>query len=315
MTDGSSNPGQHSEAPGKPGSTKEAIVAFVRNASLEVTMPKESEIEQLALRLDKGTEMFLSDVPRRSPEDVTRACSLISAAGLVPVPHFAVRRFDSAAAFERVLADCVEVGGVRKAMLVSGDYDFANGPFADVAAALRSGLLERRGISAVAIAGYPDGHPYIAEALLDEALTTKLSLLEERGLARQVVTQFGFSPEAIADWLFRQRRSGMADPVSIGMAGPSTTGALLKFAMRCGVRTAARGLFRGGGRSLVQTDCDQLLSPLAMLGGDRRAGPSRAHVFSFGGALRTAAWIDAIQEGRFKLTNGIIQVDTSAEWQ
>jgi methylenetetrahydrofolate reductase (NADPH) len=49
----------------------------------------------------------------------------------------------------------------------------------------------------VAVAGYPEGHPRIATATLDEPLATKLSLLDNRGLERQIVTQFGFEPGAI----------------------------------------------------------------------------------------------------------------------
>lgn len=289
------------------------IMALAKSASLELTIPTASEIEQVALRLDQGTELFLSDIPRRSSENVVETCARVTAAGFEPVPHFAVRRFDTSEAFKRVLADCVEFGGARKAMIIAGDQRLQTGPFADVAAALRSDILQRCGIGMVAIAGYPEGHPTIPAAKLDEALTTKLSLLEGQGLGRHVVTQFGFDWDAIEDWVFRWRRAGANDLISIGAVGPASASTLIKFAMRCGVRTTARGLIRGGGQVLTRSDHDRLVVRLAALAADGRSGPLRAHFFSFGGARRTAEWIAALRDGRFDLRDGALQVDTSED--
>jgi len=313
VTDGRSMLGLHAEATRDQSASKEQIMALAKSASLEVTMPTDAEIEQIALRLDQGTEVFIGDVPRRSSADVIGTCARVSAGGLTPVPHFAVRRIDSSEAFERVLAGCVEIGGVRKALLVAGDQQRSTGPFANVAAALRSEIPRRCGIDAVAIAGYPEGHPTIPAAKLDEALTTKLSLLEGQGLGRQIVTQFGFDWDALADWFFHWRRAGAADLVSIGLVGPATASTLVKFAMRCGVRTTARGLIRGGSQVLTRPDYKRLVVRLAALAGDGRSGPLRAHFFSFGGARRTAGWIAALRDGRFDVRDGTVQVDMSEE--
>lgn len=314
MTNGSSIPGRHAAVSVDAAVSKKHIVTFVQTASLEVTMPTAREIEQIASWLPRGTEVFLSDIPRRSAADLTAACTLISAAGLVPVPHLAVRRYDGAAAFERILGDCVELGGVRKVMLIAGDYDVPTGPFGEVADALRTGIVQRCGIGAVAVAGYPEGHPRIATVTLDAALATKLSLLADQGLGQQIVTQFGFDPAAIGDWLLRQRRAGAAAPVAIGIAGPATAGTLLKFAIRCGVRTATRGLLRSSRQAMTQANCSRSVGPLAEVAADRRSGPLRAHFFSFGGVLRTVGWIRALQDGRFTVVaDGAIQVDSSGE--
>jgi len=305
--------GHDPQSPAQAGRSKESIVAFVETASLEVTMPSEADIELLAKHLKAGTEVFLSDVPRRSAGKLVESCARLAAGGLAPVPHVAVRKMTSANSFERLLAECVEVGGVRKTMLIAGDQPEPSGPFADVAEALRGGDLRRCGVDAVAVAAYPDGHPHISAEALDHALTTKLALLEERGLEKQIVSQFGFDSQAVSGWLARLRQTGKRDPVCIGMAGPASTAALMRFAMRCGVRTAARGLVRDANRvgGLFTHQPERLIAPLAAIAGGPENAPVKAHFFSFGGIEKTARWIRALQRGQFSIVNGAIRLDSS----
>ena len=83
-------------------------------------------------------------------------------------------------------------------------------------------------------------------------------------------------------------------PVRIGLAGPTDTATLLKFAQSCGVRASLRGLRSLGFRLLrlaAQSDPKDQLDALARYrssGGSNLAG---AHFFSFGGAARTAEWM------------------------
>jgi methylenetetrahydrofolate reductase (NADPH) len=303
------------ESPADGGRSKESIVTFVEKASLEVTMPTEADIELLGLHLRTGTEVFLSDVPRRSGRALIESCARLAAAGLAPVPHVAVRRMNSASSFERLLTDCVAFGGARKAMLIAGDQAEPDGPFVDVGGALRCSDLRRCGVEAVAVAAYPDGHPYVSAEALDQTLTTKLTLLEDQGLETQIVTQFGFDSQAIGGWLPRLRRSGLRNPVSIGMAGPATAATLMKFALRCGVRTATRGLVREAGRlaGLLANPPERLIGLLATIASEPEHVPAKAHFYTFGSIAKTARWISALQNGRFAIVDGAIRLDSSLD--
>jgi methylenetetrahydrofolate reductase (NADPH) len=305
--------GHDTQSPAEAGRSKESIVAFAETASLEVTMPSEADIELLAKHLKAGTEVFLSDVPRRSAGELVKSCERLAAGGLAPVPHVAVRKMTSANSFERLLAECVEVGGVRKTMLIAGDQPEPNGPFADVAEALRGSDLRRCGVDAVAVAAYPEGHPHISAEALDNALTEKLALMEEQGLEKQIVSQFGFDSKAVGGWLAQLRRKGIRDLVSVGMAGPASTAALMRFAMRCGVRTAARGLVRDANRlgGLFSHQPERLIGPFAAVVGGPESAPVNAHFFAFGGVEKTARWIRALQRGQFSLLNGAIHLDAA----
>lgn len=305
--------GHDTQSPARAGRSKESIIAFAEMASLEVTMPSEADIERLRVHLKAGTEVFLSDVPRRSSGALVESCARLTACGLVPVPHVAVRKMTSTSSFEQLLSECVEVGGVRKTMLIAGDQAEPSGPFADVAGALRGSDLRRCGVDAVAVAAYPDGHPYISAEMLDHALAEKLALLEEQKLEKQIVSQFGFDSHAVGGWLADLRQRGARDLVSIGMAGPASAAALMRFAMRCGVRMAARGIVRDANRvgGLFSHQPERLIAPLAALAGEPENAPVKAHFFAFGGIEKTARWIRALQTGEFSIVNGAMHLDSS----
>jgi methylenetetrahydrofolate reductase (NADPH) len=289
----------HPEGP----SAETSIVAFARGASIEVTQPSHEDIERMASILPGGTEIFISDVPRRSAGDIIQACAAIAAAGLVPVPHIAVRRIESAAALERLVAGCVKEGGVAKAMLVAGDHDDAAGPFGDVADALSAGVLRDRGLREVSVAGYPEGHPRIPADRLARALETKLALLAARGIEARIVTQFGFDGDALERYVLHLRQKGVRCPVLVGLAGPASAATLTRFALRCGVRIAGRMLARDRrrvGDVLFGGGSEQLLARLSSLAADGRGGRISPHFFSFGGGFATAKWIRALQDGRLQ---------------
>jgi methylenetetrahydrofolate reductase (NADPH) len=200
-------------------------------------------------------------------------------------------------------------------MLIAGDQAVPAGQFADVASALRSTDLRHCGIEAVAVAAYPDGHPKVSTETISQALASKLALLDEQGLKRQIVTQFGFDSEAIGGWLSGLRRRGIRDPVSMGMAGPATAATLAKFALRCGVRTAVRGFVHDASRvgGLFANQPERLIGQLAAIAGVPERMPTQAHFFTFGSIAKTARWISALQSGRFALVDGAIRLDSSTE--
>jgi methylenetetrahydrofolate reductase (NADPH) len=313
MTEVPMDLGRATELSAELGLSKETIISFAEGASLEVAMPSAADIEVLALHLRTGTEVFLSDVPRRSGSDLIESCARLAAAGLAPVPHVAVRRVKCASLFERLLSECVEFGGARKAMLIAGDQTVPGGPFVDVASALLNSDLRRCGIDGVAVAAYPDGHPLVPTETLEQALAAKLALLGEQGLKRQIVTQFGFDSQAVGGWLARLRQTGVPDLVSIGMAGPATLSSLTKFALRCGVRTTTRGLLRDSSRvgGLIANQPERLMGLFAAIAGEPGRGPAKAHFFTFGGIAKTARWVSALGSGRFAIVDGAIRLDSS----
>jgi methylenetetrahydrofolate reductase (NADPH) len=274
------------------------IAAFMSGFSVEATRPSDADIAALAV-LPRDTRVYVSAVPHRPMDESISAAIRLRVAGLEPVPHVAVRNFASVGALDDFLAHLNGEAEVRRVLVIAGDRG-EHGPFRSAADAIDSGLFRRRGIRALGIAGYPEGHPKIGNDVLFKVLAEKIAAAEATGLAVEIVTQFCFDARAILDYVARLRAFGFEQPLRIGLVGPTNLSALLRYAGRCGVRASAQALARRSGmlrQVFALTVPDDLIRALA------EAAPSRvsAHLFSFGGLPATARWAQAVADGRITL--------------
>jgi len=207
-----------------------SISAFMRGASLEATRPTANDVDTLKAAAAPGTPIYLSAVPTRPQEDVVGQAALVRAAGLEPVPHLAVRNFASPDALGRFLDRLNGEAGVRRLLVIAGDRAEPAGPFHGALEAIDSGLISRRGIVEIGIAGYPDGHPRIAPHELDRLLAAKLEAAQQTGLNVQIVTQFCLDAAPLIAWLKRLRDHGVDHPVRVGLAGPTSLSTLMRYA-------------------------------------------------------------------------------------
>jgi methylenetetrahydrofolate reductase (NADPH) len=219
----------------------------------------------------------------------------LRAAGLDPVPHVSARRVLDRAEFTSFLKEATTKHGVHRVLVIGGDEPKAKGPFNDSLEVLRSGLLGEAGIREIGVSGYPEGHPRIANDDLEKAFKEKVKLAAEQGLGLYVVTQFSFSPTRIVEFCAQLARSAPAVGVYVGIAGPSDPAALLRYAQRCGVSTslrALRNLGTGIARLVVHTDPQEQVAALGgYLQGREIGNVVGVHLYSFGGAVRTAGWM------------------------
>ena len=278
----------------------ERIVALMNGFSVEATRPSDADIAALKV-LRRGTRVYLSAVPGRPAAESIAAAKRVRAAGFEPVPHVAVRNFDTAPALDDFVARLNGEAAVQRILVIAGDRETC-GPFRSAADAIDSGLFRRRGIRAAGIAGYPQGHPRISDDRLFRAMTEKIAAAEATGLAVEIVTQFCFDAKAILDYVARLRAFGLDHPVRAGLAGPATMGSLLRYASRCGVRNSAHALARRTGllrQMFALTVPDDLIRTMA----DAMPANVSAHFFSFGGVPATARWTRAVADGRVACDN------------
>ncbi|MSO81276.1 MAG: methylenetetrahydrofolate reductase [Alphaproteobacteria bacterium] len=216
----------------------------------------------------------------------------LARAGLVLVPHIAARRLADAAAADALLTRLAGEAGVTRALVIAGDTDTPAGPFVSAASLLASGLFGRHGFRDIGIAGYPEGHPLIDGKTLAAALEEKLALLDGKGIAAHVVTQFCFAAGPIRSWLAAYRGAGHTAPVRLGIARPAGLATLTRYALRCGIGNSARALARHVARL---TQLAREATPDALLA-DLAAAPLPGvvgiHLFTFGGVERTAKWLE-----------------------
>jgi methylenetetrahydrofolate reductase (NADPH) len=260
------------------GNPAQAIADFVQGFSIEATRPTAAEIDVLAAIIPSGTRVYVSAVPARPPQEVLDSAIRLRAAGFSPVPHVAARTFATTAALDEFLAQLTSKADVERLLIIAGDRDRPAGDLRSSLEVIDGGLLQRRGIREIGIAGYPEGHPRISQHDLDRALMDKIAAAEATGIRVHIVTQFCFDAAAILQWIRRLRDFGLEHPVRVGLAGPTSLPALLRYARRCGVRASIEGLARQSGLArqlFAMTAPDTLVQALAQARSDRRLGIRR----------------------------------------
>jgi len=269
--------------------------ALVRRFSLEATRPSAAEIAALSDILPPGTHLYLTAVPTQQTRELIVAAAAVRKSGLEPVAHIAARRLANVHALKELLAGLRGEADMRRVLLIGGDID-SPGAFADALSVIQKGGLREAGIEEIGIGAYPEGHPRIPSGRLEAALDEKIAAATAQGLRVHIVSQFSFSPERILEWLKQLRSCGISKPVRIGMAGPTSVPALLRYARRCGVAASLRGLVSGVATGLVgHVGPDRIIEALMAA---RDPGDVSLHYFSFGGALETARYACEAAAGR-----------------
>ncbi|MBL8386532.1 MAG: hypothetical protein JNM90_25835 [Burkholderiales bacterium] len=285
-----------------PARTAAAIARMARGASIEVSVRSPQVVSDCAQWLAPGTEVFISMVPGQTYHQSAQLAHALARAGFVPVPHVTARTLVDTAMAGDVFARLAGAGA-RRVLVLGGDRAVPAGHLDSALALLQSGALAGAAVERVYMAGYPDGHPAIPEAVLEEHLARKLALCAERGWEAGVVTQFTFEAQRLGDWLDRVAARHPGVRLVASAAGPAGVGTLLRYAARCGVRASLDTFARHADRFLrVLSDAgpEALVHALAQREA-AGAAPTDLHLFSFGGTARTARWRRAVAAGAFDL--------------
>jgi len=271
------------------------IAELVTGGSLEISPREMHRAAEVAALLPKDTCVYIPSLPGLPLSRTLEMVAALRAAGLDPVPHVSARRILDKEDFRRFLKQCVTDYGVHRVLVIGGDEPKAKGPYNDSLEVLREGVLAEAGIREIGVSGYPEGHPRIDGSMLEKAFGEKVKIAREQGLGLYVVTQFSFAPKRIVDFCAALARSAPNVSVYVGIAGPSDPAALLRYAQRCGVSTslrALRNLGTGIARLVVHTDPQEQVAALAgYLQGRDTGNVVGVHLYSFGGAVRTAGWM------------------------
>ena len=275
------------------------IVQMLSGYSIEVNHSDSKALESAERRLSPGTEVFLTWIPGTNPMDMVEAASRLRRAGLLPVPHVAARHLESSAQLNQFAARLAEEAGVDRILLIGGDRSQPVGPYDSSLAVMQTGVFQKRAITRMAIAGFPEGNPNIPEPALEEALRTKLKFAASTGLQLSIVTQFCFSAQPIVAWLQRIRGQGIDSPVRVGLAGPASLVTLARYAVRCGIGNSIHVLSEhpSFARLLTEKRPEPIIREIAGSSGEKNGnlplGIAGLHFFVFGGFNKTVDWINA----------------------
>lgn len=285
-----------SGTPGPGAAAARAVLDLLVGGSIEMGPDHAAEVGEMASLLPGGTRVYVNHPPRNTLAQAHPALKALRAAGLEPVAHLAARRLGSRAELKSFLQRAADEAGLSKVLLLGGDAPQPLGPYSSGLDALRDGRLADHGIREIGLPGYPEGHPQIPSGTIEQALAEKLALATAQGLGVHVVTQFSFAPRRILEYCSELARKHASIPVYVGIAGPTDTRTLLRFAQRCGVSSSLRAIQSQGlnaVRLILHTDPREQLTEIARYcAGQTSCNVAGVHLFSFGGAPKTAAWLN-----------------------
>jgi methylenetetrahydrofolate reductase (NADPH) len=264
----------------------EALAALLLAPTFEL-VPLKHAIDQ-ARFLPTGSTVSVTASPAKGIEATVALCEELQAAGFRAVPHLSARMVRDRAHLAALIA-WLEGAGVDRAFVVGGDAK-EPGDFPDGLALLRGMAEIGHPLSEIGIPCYPQGHPFIADRLLLDALKAKASF------ASYMTTQLCFDPGAIATFIAARRAGGIALPVHVGVPGVAEPHRLLAITARIGVadthrfltknmRFVAR-LLRSGGFYRP----DALLEGLAPHAANPDAGIVDLHLYTFNAVEPTERW-------------------------
>ena len=265
---------------------REALAAILAEPTFEL-VPLKNAIHQAAY-LPAGVDVSVTASPAKGIEATIALAEQLQAAGFRAVPHVSARMIRDRAHLRDIVA-WLEGASVDRAFIVGGDAK-EPGVFPDGLSLLREMAEIGHPLSEIGIPCYPQGHAFIADGPLLEALRAKARF------ASYMTTQMCFDPKAIASWLADRRAEGLTLPVHIGVPGVAEAHRLLAITARIGVadthrfltkntRFVAR-LLRSGGFYRP----NGLLEGLAPVIADPEARVIDLHVYTFNAVQATEKW-------------------------
>ena len=273
-----------------PTAARELIDGF----SLEMTGKDVPGLEEARHAIPAGTKINVTFLGNEDLDMRVSAAKAVKDMGFIPVPHISARRLGSQEQLEEFLGRLQEVGATEHVFAVGGDPAEPEGPYPDSLSVIRTGLLQKYGVKEVSIAGYPEGHPDIANDVLWQHLEDKSAALKEQGLDAVILTQFAFDTEPVMAWIKGVRDRGIDTQIRIGTPGPAGIKRLLGYARRFGVGANAM-IVKKYGFSLTNlmgtAGPDKFVNDLsALLAADPSSGSVKLHFYTFGGLLATSEW-------------------------
>ena len=265
---------------------REALAAILAEPTFEL-VPLKHAIDQAAF-LPPGADVSVTASPAKGIEATIALAEQLQAAGFRAVPHVSARMIRDRAHLLDIVG-WLEGADVDRAFIVGGDAK-EPGDFPDGLSLLREMAEIGHPLREIGIPCYPQGHAFIADAPLLEALRAKA------GFASYMTTQMCFDPKSIASWLADRRAEGLTLPVRIGVPGVAEPHRLLAITARIGVadthrfltkntRFVAR-LLRSGGFYRP----NGLLESLAPVIADPEARVIDLHVYTFNAVEATERW-------------------------
>jgi len=273
-----------------PATRSAAVESLLRDARFEL-MPFDSFDEEIT-HLPDGATIAITTSPQLGIERTVERSEQAAAEGYEVSPHIAARYVEGPDHLAEI-AERLTEAGVTDIFVPGGDREEPIGEFEsahDLLVALEDLDYE---FEEVGITGYPEGHDFLSEVTLAEAMDKK------EPYATYVVTQLCYDPAAVVDWIDEIRARGIDLPVEVGIPGVMKYQRLLQISRKVGVGDSMKFLRKTSGilgfvRQLVGSrgtyEPDELVDGLAPHVGDEHYDIRGLHIYTFNQTPDTEEW-------------------------
>lgn len=270
--------------------TSEGVRALLAEPRFEL-MPFDSFDDEIR-HLPDGAEIAITTSPQLGIERTVQRAVDAAELGYAVSPHIAARYVTDRDHAEEIASRLTEAG-VTDVFVPGGDREEPAGEFEsahDLLVAFDDLGYE---FDEVGITGYPEGHDFLDEATLTEAMERK------EPYATYVVTQLCYDPEAVLGWIDGIRERGVALPIEVGIPGVMNYQRLLSISQKVGVGDSIEFLRKTTGilgfvRQLVGSrgvyEPDALIDGLAPHAADDHYDIRGVHIYTFNQTPDTESW-------------------------
>jgi methylenetetrahydrofolate reductase (NADPH) len=272
-----------------PTTTADGVRTLLAEPKFEL-MPFDSFGEQMR-HLPDGATIAITTSPTLGIDSTVEWTEKAAAEGYEIIPHIAARYVEDVAHLEEIAGRLVDAG-VTDIFVPGGDREEPAGEFEsayELLVALEDTAYE---FEEVGITGYPEGHDFLSDETLAEAMAKK------EPYATYIVTQLCYDPEIIVEWVEEIRDRGVDLPVDVGIPGVMKYQRLLGISQKVGVGDSVRFLRKTSGvlgfvKQLVGSrgkyTPDSLVEGLAPYAGGE-LGIRNVHIYTFNQVPDSEEW-------------------------
>jgi methylenetetrahydrofolate reductase (NADPH) len=248
----------------------------------------EGQMEQLP----DGAEIAVTASPQLGLDATVEWSEKAAARGYEPIPHVAARYVRDEDHLDDIAGRLVDAG-VTDVFVPGGDREDPVGEFESAHELLVALDGLDYDFEDVGITGYPEGHDFLDDRTLAEAMEKKAPY------ATYLTTQLCYDPDAVRRWIEVVRDRGIDLPVEVGIPGVMKYQRLLSISQKVGVGDSIRFLRKTSGivgfvRQLVGSrgkyTPDTLVDGLAPYADDPEYGIRGLHIYTFNQVADTEAW-------------------------
>jgi methylenetetrahydrofolate reductase (NADPH) len=100
---------------------KSFIQRFVKDYSIETTVPQAERVQRFSDIVPPRTLLYIAHIPGTNFDDTVRLAGRLRKEGMEPVPHIVARRIESLSVADDFLARLSGEAGIVQVLIVAGD--------------------------------------------------------------------------------------------------------------------------------------------------------------------------------------------------